>query len=415
MTILQKEFAIDEYTKKINLVILILLPLSLLIGSGVINVLIILFNVFFIVEILKKKEIDFFKKKTFYLLLLLWVYLIFNAFIGINFENSLDRSIGFIRFIILSFGINYYFTKYYDYFKNFIFKIWSLFFLIVSIDLLFESIVGFNLLGNVSPDQGRLSGFLGEELKIGNYYFGFLLITLSYLLYRFKNNYILYIFAFAFIIISLLIGERSNFLKVFFITSFFLFFFQNKNYLKKILVFIISLVFLFSIIYSNKNYKNRFWEMLIKPIVVKDLNLIESLKYSPYGAHYDTALKIFNDNKLFGIGLKNFRVESGNPKYRNKEFIFTDARQTTHPHQIHFEILAETGLIGYILFSLFFYLSINNFLKSYKRKKDLFKLSSFLFVVATVIPLLPSGSFFTTYSATIFWINYGFLISEKKY
>ena len=75
-----------------------MLPLSLLIGSGVINVLIILFNVFFIVEILKKKEIDFFKKKTFYLLLLLWVYLIFNAFIGINFENSLDRSIGFIRF-----------------------------------------------------------------------------------------------------------------------------------------------------------------------------------------------------------------------------------------------------------------------------------------------------------------------------
>jgi len=415
MTILQKEFNISEYTKKINLLILIFLPLSLLVGSGVINLLVILFNIFFIVEIVKKKETNFLKNKTFYLLILLWIYLIINAAIGINFENSLNRSIGFIRFVILSFGINYYLTRNYNYFTNFIFKFWSLFFLIVSVDLIFESVMGFNLMGNISPDQGRLSGFLGEELKIGNYYFGFLLITLSYLLYRYKNNYILYIFPLTFIIISLLIGERSNFLKILFMTSLFLFFFQNKNYLKKILVLFISLTFLFSIIYSNKNYKERFWEMLIKPLVAKSMNPIESLKYSPYGAHYDTALKIFNDNKLFGIGLKNFRVESGNPKYRNKEFIFTDARQTTHPHQLHFEILSETGLIGYILFSLFFYLSIYNFFKFYRIKKDLFKLSSLLFLIATIIPLLPSGSFFTTYSATIFWINYGFLISENEY
>ena len=233
MTILQKEFNISEYTKKINLLILIFLPLSLLVGSGVINLLVILFNIFFIVEIVKKKETNFLKNKTFYLLILLWIYLIINAAIGINFENSLNRSIGFIRFVILSFGINYYLARNYNYFTNFIFKFWSLFFLIVSVDLIFESVMGFNLMGNISPDQGRLSGFLGEELKIGNYYFGFLLITLSYLLYRYKNNYILYIFPLTFIIISLLIGERSNFLKILFMTSLFLFFFQNKNYLKK--------------------------------------------------------------------------------------------------------------------------------------------------------------------------------------
>ena len=39
----------------------------------------------------------------------------------------------------------------------------------------------------------------------------------------------------------------------------------------------------------------------------------------PYGAHYDTALKIFQNNKLFGIGLKNFRIESGDEKYKNSE------------------------------------------------------------------------------------------------
>jgi len=155
--------------------------------------------------------------------------------------------------------------------------------------------------------------------------------------------------------------------------------------------------------------------MLLKPIVQFNLKPIESLKMSPYGAHYDTAIKIFNDNKIFGIGLKNFRVESGNSKYRNKEFIFTDARQTTHPHQIHFEILSETGLVGYLLFLSFFFLSIFYFFRSYKIKKNIFQLSSLFFLIASLIPLLPSGSFFTTYSATIFWINYGLLIPKSNY
>ena len=253
MSILQKKFNISDYTKKINLLILIFLPLSLLIGSGVINSLVILFNVLFILEIIEKRETNFFKDKIFYLLILIWIYLIVNAAIGIDFENSLNRSIGFIRFIILAFGINYYLNKNYDYFTSFIFKFWSLFFLIVSIDLIFESIFGFNLTGNISPEHGRLSSFLGEELKIGNYYFGFILITLSYLLHRYKKSNILFIFSIVFVIIALLIGERSNFLKILFITSLFLFFFQNKNYLKKIFILFVSLTLLFTIIYSNKN------------------------------------------------------------------------------------------------------------------------------------------------------------------
>ena len=33
---------------------------------------------------------------------------------------------------------------------------------------------------------------------------------------------------------------------------------------------------------------------------------------------------------------------------------YTHKRQNTHPHQLHFEILSELGLIGYFLFTLFF-------------------------------------------------------------
>ena len=413
MDILQKKLDFDDYIKKINLLILIILPISLLIGSGVINFLVILFDILFIIEIFKKKDFIFFKNKVFYLLIIIWFYLLLNSTLGIDFENSIDRSLGFIRFVILAFGINYYLFKNQKYFNDLIFKYWSLIFFIVTIDLIFESLMGFNLTGNISPDEGRLSSFLGEELKIGNYYFGFVLLTLAYLKFKYKKNYIIYFFSIIFIITALLIGERSNFLKILIIITLFLFFFQHKNYLKKIIIVFISFVILASIIYSNNNYKDRFWIMLIKPIIQSSLNPVTTLKMSTYGAHYDAAVKIFEDNKLFGIGLKNFRVESGNNKYRNKDFIFTDARQTTHPHQIHFEMLSEIGLVGYSLFLMLFYFLIKNGIKFYKNSKNLFLLSSLLFFIATIIPLLPSGSFFTTYSATIFWINTGLLIQKK--
>ena len=415
MTYLRKIFVDNEYITNLNFILLIFLPISLLSGSAVINFIVILFDILFLIEIIKKKEKQIFKERHIYILIIIWFYLILNSLIGINYENSIIRSIGFIRFIILAIGINYYFNKYYNQFIKYIIKFWSIAFVIVTIDLIFESIFGFNLTGNISPPaKGRLAGFLGEELKIGNYYFGFILITLSYVLLQFKKNYILFICCIIFTIVALLIGERSNFLKILFIISLFLFFFQNKNFVKKLLVIIVSLTILFSIVLTNKNYKTRFWEMLFQPIIQYSMSPIEFLKVMPYGAHYDTAYKIFKENKLSGVGLKNFRIESGNEKYKNKEFIFTNKRQNTHPHQLHFEILSELGLIGYFLFFLFFYFSFSSFIKKYKKSKNLFQLSSLLFIIATLVPLLPSGSFFTTYTASIFWINYGLLFYKKN-
>jgi len=411
----QRKLFIDSgYIANINFILLIFLPISLLVGSAIINFFVILFDILFLIEIIKKKEKQIFSEKHIYILIIIWFYLIINSFIGINYENSLIRSIGFIRFVILAIGINYYFNKYYNQFIKYIIKFWSVIFIIVTIDLIFESIFGFNLTGNISPPaRGRLAGFLGEELKIGNYYFGFILITLSYIFLKFKNNYTLFIFSIIFTIVALLIGERSNFLKILFIVPFFLIFFQNKYLFKKIFVIMISLTILFSIVFTNQNYKTRFWEMLFQPIIQYNMNPIEVLKKMPYGAHYDTAYKIFRENRLFGVGIKNFRIESGDEKYKNSGFVFTNKRQNTHPHQLHFEILSELGLIGYFLFFLFFYFSILNWYKTCKNSKNLFQLSSLLFIIATLIPLLPSGSFFTTYSASIFWINYGLLLYKK--
>ena len=70
-----------------------------------------------------------------------------------------------------------------------------------------------------------------------------------------------------------------------------------------------------------------------------------------------------------------------------------------------FEILSELGLVGYILIlSNILILIINNL----KTKKNNYTKGAILFILASILPFLPSGSFFTSYGALIFFINYSF-------
>jgi hypothetical protein len=96
---------------------------------------------------------------------------------------------------------------------------------------------------------------------------------------------------------------------------------------------------------------------------------------------------------------------------KNKKFLETDSRWATHPHQIHWEFLSETGIIGYSIFIIFFLFVIISTIKSLKLKFNSHQLSSMLFITASILPLIPTGSFFTTYGATLFWINFSVMIS----
>ena len=143
-------------------------------------------------------------------------------------------------------------------------------------------------------------------------------------------------------------------------------------------------------------------------------NIINFIKWSKYGAHYNAAYKIFQEYPYFGIGIKLFRIESVKDKYRNEEYKWTDERNTTHPHQIHLEFLSETGLFGYLIFIIFISTSLYLSIKNYLIYKNLFQLVSILYVLTSLLPLLPSGSFFSTYSSSLFWLNYAIMVSYIK-
>ena len=159
----------------------------------------------------------------------------------------------------------------------------------------------------------------------------------------------------------------------------------------------------------NETYKYRYFDQIKKIYSTNGISYF--FKETTYGQHYEVATKIFKEHPIFGVGIKNFRLESFNPKYQPDD---TWTGGSTHPHQIHYEFLSETGLFGYACFLIFLLGSLYLSIKSYLKNRNIYLLSGILFVFCTFIPLLPSGSFLTTFFSSIFWLNFALMMAFAK-
>ena len=401
-----------------SIIIISCFPLFFLFSSLLTNLFTIILIFLFLSEV-KLKPKNIIKDKILILLIIFWFFILVSLFTSVYFENSISRSLGFLRFIFFSYALAYYFKL--DNFKYFkiIILIWFFIFLITSIDLFIEYIFGYNLLGNSSYMAGRLSGFLGKELKIGNYYLGFYFLILVFSIQFFKNQFVSFLIIIFVSLIAFLIGERSNFIKIILGLLIFSIFYEMIITKYKIIFFAIIVTFVLILINLNSDFKTRYKSQIYNPI--KTQGVYNYIKGIPYGAHFSTAYKIFKENPISGIGLKNFYFECGKDKYIDKEFVFNHARCSTHPHQLHLEILSHIGIFGYLVFIyLFFYLIYFGF-KNYLKNKDPYLLASLVFIFVSIFTPVPSGSFFTTFGATIFWLNFGLVLafaskqSKSKY
>ena len=90
------------------IIIISFFPILFFLGSGVVNLFIVILDIIFLFEIILKKKTYLLKNIFFYLFIIFWLILLVNLLYSININNSLGRSVGFLRFIILVFAINYF-------------------------------------------------------------------------------------------------------------------------------------------------------------------------------------------------------------------------------------------------------------------------------------------------------------------
>jgi O-antigen ligase len=401
-----------KLTTKHNLIYLFFsfLPISFIIGKAILELNIILIIIFFISDLIYEKQDlkKIFRSRIFLSLTILWIYLNFNIFNGLDNKGNIIRGLFFFKYILLIFAFIHYLKL--VSLRDKIINFWTIVLLIVSFDVWYEFFVGKNILGFESPMiNERIVSFFKDELIVGSYLATFLFIIFGK--FYSKNNLVLSLILFLIFSISIFMtGERSITLKIFF--SFLLiFFFVFKETKLKILIFSF-LLFLIFIVVANKNlnnrYNNTFYELNEN---IKIGSFYESTINIKYLNQIIFSYEILKQNYLFGVGTKNYFKACINLKNTSKnEFVKKNTDKCfIHPHQFHYEFISEHGLIGtIIIISCIFILFSNrrNIELSDQKKRQLFIFK--IYILISLLPIIPTGSFFSSLNLFQFFLNYSF-------
>ena len=408
----------QKYIENSLVILISLIPISILIGPAISLANILIFDFLFIIILFLRKDFEWINSSVVKILLILYLYLIFNSLIAQQPELSLLRNLGFIRLIILFVGINYFLNKSVN--LKLIFKVWSLTILIVVIDIFIEKNFGKNTLGYSAVNSigsQRIVSFFKDEAIPGSFIYAFSFMIVGFFVMKFKEikiNFNIYITSliiltlFASVVIT---GERSNSIK--FLISFILFLvlFNEVKIIKKIIIFCFISLIITLIISSNEYLKGRATHTTIY--------LINSYKDSfqspnplpggnPYAELNRSGFEVFKKYPFFGVGNKNYRYESCK-KDVNKYYYCE-----THPHQIYFEFLSEHGSIGGAILLILFFAIFFKIIKIIILNKNHISLGCFIYLLTVFTPLLPSGSFFSDYNLTLFFVNMSVMYGSIK-
>lgn len=395
---------------KIFFLLLLIMPLSIVIGPSLSLTNMILIILLYFLIFVKSAHYKFlYKDKTVQLLFAIYIYLIINSLISLDHEIGFKRNFGFIRLIFFFIAINYFF---YISEKNIkVLNIWTILFIVFAIDIYIERFSGTNIFGWGGSYGKRVVSFFKDEPIVGGYLNGFIFLILGYLLTILKNKkktYLPLALLFSFFLIAILItGERANFIKTIFGIILFLSVLDFVKLKIKILIFLLLIGSVILTISNSDYLKNRYYGQLYREAFIeKDSKFF---KENTYIKLYQSGFKVFKNSPLFGVGNKNYRVETCSEKALKFDYYCL-----THPHQIYLEFLSEHGLIGtIILLSLFFTLIFKN-LKVMILSQNYIQIGAFTYLIFTFLPLVPSGSFFADFNITLFFLNFSLMYGVSK-
>ena len=432
---------LNQNLEKVFFYIVASLPILLIFGSGIINISIVFLNIIFFIHIISTRNFIFFHDNRIYFLILLsfLTFQVMNNFLNLNFIYF-DKSIYYLRFLLLPIVFKY-FSKFIKFDLLKLSKIYLIILMLIIFDLFYQYIFDVNLIGfkpglyNLDQDiYERYSGIFNNELILGSYLssFGFIIIVFFFFFNKRNNFYLLIILSILFFSI-LITGERSSLMNII-ISIFFIFLFIKSLRLK---LTVLGLTFLaMSIIGLNfsDQLKLRYFDYPLRVLLNKSennqieinpfrgLNLKSAstnfLNNTHWGMHYKTATSMFLDKPINGHGFKQFRIKCENYSYLFSKKLLNEAGSkngcSTHPHHYILEILSEQGIIGLIIFFLLVFTLIKDIL--IRTDDKIYVLFLFSIILGYMLPIKPSGSIISTWSASIFWLllSFGYIKNKKK-
>ncbi|MDC3082619.1 O-antigen ligase family protein [Candidatus Pelagibacter sp.] len=412
-TNLINEFKKNNLLFNFLLSLFLLYPISIVFGPALIEITILFSSIIFIYYLVIKEYSlsSNFKERNFIVIFLFITICIASSLASENIFYSLKSSFFTLRFL-LYFLIVFFLLKYSENIILLFFYITSAFILICLVDSYMQLILGFNIFF-YETGQNRVTGLFFEEKKLGRY-----LITISPILvgiYLLKvkkeiNKKLIIVFTFLIFIffICLFTAERvSMFYSGF--TIFILIICAYKISKKYLLLFLIPIILLTSI-YQLKIYK---FDDQVKNTIKQITNNKSEFSYpsKEHRAFMITSYKLFKENLLLGVGPKNYRNKCGEVEFKGIK------NCSTHPHNIFFQLLGETGILGTLIYIYIFFLIFKKilffiFFEKILDPKIFFILPVFYFLN----PFLPSGNFFNNWYMAIGTVSLPFYMyfNENK-
>ena len=417
---------------KINIIekfqiIFYIFPIMMLFPSGFISSYVTIFTIFSFYYLYQlNRKIRLFLLD--YLLLIFFSISFFSTLI--NFKSDyviLLKSLSDFRFALLFIIIRNLFIYKIVKFRMF-FLVTAICTIFLSFDIFFQQIFGYDLFG-YKPSEGRYNGTFNDEAIAGSYIQKFFVISLIGILFgNFINKKILLFLFINFIGLGILLSlDRMPYIIFFFILLLSIILVKNYRF-TFILSSILSLI-LFTIIFQNNEKVNYRYKTLQNEInIIKAFNIVtmsndfglsknssaEELKNyeesvvnksffkGNYSKIFFSAYEIVKENILLGSGIKSFQNECKKLFESNKKLLCAP-----HTHNIHLEILVNTGVFGFFVFALFIYKILFENLKiiydqNNVNQKNLL-IFSLILIISEVFPLRSYGSIFQTVNGSMFW------------
>ena len=422
------------FLDKILLFLIFFFPIIIILRSAAINVSTTIVSFVMLFYIFKKMQIDFFKIKIVTYIFFFFLFIFINSIIHYTNLDLLLKSLGNFRYLLLSAAVFFVLDKMSDKQRKFFiyFNILTIF--LIGLDILYQFFFYKDVFGFI-PDMCtkilpikclRFSGVFGEELIAGSYLsqIGFLILIL-FLNLGLKKNYfnlfIKFILCLFLLSIILLTGERAPFLIV--IVSLFFIFFFKKKIINFFLIFIFLLILIFFYAQKIESINSRFVNIFDGWVFgSKQTTITSKIIENPWSFHYQAAIELFLEKPILGHGSKSFRIKCENTnidkKTREQKFYYRDYRAcSTHPHNYLLEFLSENGIIGGAFFiGLFFvvFMSVYKKSKNYKNENVFMIIGIGSLILAIIFPFKPSGSFFSTFNASVLFYIFGFFLYYLK-